>query len=119
MGISVKDGDATPRSIGVVSDSSGDLLVRHQSEYGQSSTKNVAASTVIKATTGRAFQISVVVAGSAPGALHDCATTGAAAAANKVATIPNTVGVYNLNWPMATGIVLVPGTGQTLAISYT
>jgi hypothetical protein len=118
MPISIKDGDAAPRSLGTVTDAAGEMLVRHQSEDGRLATYNVTSSTVIKAAAGRAFRVAVVVAGSAAGAVHDCSTTGAAAAANKVATIPNTVGVYDLNWPCGTGIVLVPGTGQTLSISY-
>lgn len=76
---------------------------------------NITASTVLKASPGRAVRVSVIVAGSAAGSLNDCATTGAAAASNEVAVIPNTVGVYEIDWPCGTGIVIVPGTGQTLA----
>lgn len=120
MGVSLKDGDAAPVSLGVAIDPvTSDILPRHQPEYGQSSTNNVSASTVIKATAGRVFRVSVVTAGSAAGAVHDAATTGAAAAGNKIATIPNAVGIYDLNWPCTSGIVLIPGTGQVLAISYT
>jgi len=120
MGLTIKDGDAVPVQFGIVTDPvTSELLMRHQPEQGQTSTKNVSASTVIKATAGRVFRVSVVTAGSAAGAVHDTTTTGAVAAANKIATIPNTVGIYDLNWPCASGIVLVPGTGQVLAISYT
>ena len=86
---------------------------------GTSSTLDVSAATVIKAAAGRSYRVSVVTAGSAAGTLNDCATTGAAATANQVGTIPATVGTYVFNWPHATGIVLVPGTSQVLAISYT
>jgi len=118
MPISIKDGDATPRSLGTVTDAAGEMLVRHQPEDGRLANYNVTSSTVIKATAGRAFRVAVVVAGSAAGAIHDIATTGGVANANRIAIIPNTVGIYEINWPCATGIVLVPGTGQTLSISY-
>lgn len=86
---------------------------------GVSAAYNVTAATVIKLGVGRSYKVSVIVAGSASGTLNDCATTGDASSANQVGTIPTTVNTYDFNWPHATGIVLVPGTGQTLAISYT
>lgn len=80
---------------------------------------NLAASTAVKGAAGKLAVVNVIVAGSAPGAVHDCATVGAAAAGNKIFNVPNTVGIYVLNWPCATGITYVVGTGQTVAISYT
>ena len=79
---------------------------------------NITAAAVVKASAGKLAYISVVTAGSAPGSANNCATTGAAAAANKIATIPNTVGVTQLNWPCDAGIVITPGTGQVIAVSY-
>jgi len=85
---------------------------------GKSTALNLSASTAIKATAGRVCQVNVITAGSAPGAIHDCATTGTAAAANQVAVIPNTVGLYKIDFPCATGITYVLGTGQVVAVSY-
>jgi len=85
---------------------------------GVSNSYNITAAAVVKATPGRLVKVSVVVAGSAAGTANDCATTGVAAAANEIAAIPNAVGVITLDWPCGTGIVVVPGTGQTLAVSY-
>ena len=59
-----------------------------------------------------------MVAGSAAGTANDCATTGAAAAANQLATIPAAVGIISVDWPCLAGIVVVPGSGQTLAVSF-
>jgi hypothetical protein len=81
-----------------------------------STSLNITAAKVLKAGPGAVLVVTVVVAGSAPGTVNDCATTGAAAAANQVATIPNTVGSYAINVPCVVGIV-VPGSGQTLAVS--
>jgi hypothetical protein len=85
---------------------------------GSSNRYNITSATLVKASAGRVVRVSVIVAGSTAGTVNDCATTGAAAASNQVATIPATVGVLSLDWPCATGLVLVPGTGQTLAVSY-
>lgn len=85
---------------------------------GSTATYNLSASTVVKATGGRLVRVCVVTAGSAAGAMHDCKATGDAAAGNKIATIPNTVGVYEFNWPCATGITYIVGTGQVVSVSY-
>jgi hypothetical protein len=96
-------------------DGVGGLLVAVGGLY---SALDITASTVIKTGAGRVAKVSVLVAGSAAGTVNDCATTGAAAVANQIYTIPNTVGTYTLDWPTTLGIVVVPGTGQTLAVSY-
>jgi len=85
---------------------------------GNANLLNITAAAVVKATPGTIYNVSVTTAGSAPGAVHDVATVGAAAAANLVASIPNTVGNYSLIFPCATGIVVTPGTGQVLSVSY-
>ena len=85
---------------------------------GQKTFFNITAATVVKTTSGRVAKISVIVAGSAAGSVYDAATTGAAAAANEIAVIPATAGIINIDFPVSNGIVVTPGTGQTLAISY-
>jgi len=87
-------------------------------EGGKTVAFNKSASAVIKASAGRLCRVSVVTAGSAAGAVHDCAATADAAAGNKLATIPNTVGVYDIDMPCVTGIVYVVGSGQVVTISY-
>lgn len=87
-------------------------------EEGTKSAVNLTAASLLKVGAGRVFRASVIVAGSAVGTVNDCATTGAAAAANQIGTLPNTVGTYLFNWPVSLGLVVVPGTGQTVALSY-
>jgi len=86
--------------------------------YNVKQALNLSASTVIKASRGFVATVNVLTAGSAPGEVHDCATTGTASAANKVAVIPNTVGTYTLNFPCLTGITYILGTGQVISVSY-
>ena len=79
---------------------------------------NITAATVVKAAPGRVIRVQVLVAGSGTGTVNDCLTTGAAAAANQIATIPGVLGPLEVNAACLTGIVVVPGTGQTLAVFY-
>lgn len=70
------------------------------------------------ALPARLIRVNVIVAGTAPGSVNDAATVAGAAAANQVFVIPNTVGSYLVDFPMLNGIVVNPGTGQTVAVSY-
>ncbi len=85
---------------------------------GASVTLNITSATVVKVGAGRTARVSVNIAGSSSGTLNDCATTGAAAIANQIMAIPNAVGIYYIDWPHSTGIVVVPGTGQNVSINY-
>lgn len=100
-------------------DTSGNLFVGS----GSVGKYNVTAATVIKATPGRLVRISVSTAPTA-GTLsaNDCATTGAAAVANQIVSIAFgsvTAGqqIY-MDWPCATGIVVNPGTGGVVSVSF-
>lgn len=82
-------------------------------------TLNITADTVVKAGSGRIIKFVVLVAGSGDGYINDAGTVAAAAAGNRIAVIPQAVGVYTLEWPVSNGIVVKIGTGQTVAVSYT
>ena len=81
---------------------------------------NITTATAVKATAGRIIQAFVQVAGSGTGTINDIATTGAAAIGNQIAVIPQTVGGIAgvKDWQTQTGIVVVPGTGQTIVVNY-
>lgn len=81
------------------------------------STLNISAATQIKVGTGKVIKVSVNVAG-AVGTINDCATTGAAAAANQIGVIPAVVGVYTFDWPFFTGLVIAPGAAQVVSVSW-
>lgn len=86
---------------------------------GLSSALNVTAAAVVKATPGKLAKIIVVIAPTTSGALtvNDAATTGAAATANQVLSIPFgslTAGqVIDLEWPCGVGIVISAVGGGT------
>lgn len=89
---------------------------------------DITAATVIKATPGCIYRITVQAPGSTSGSLtvNDCATTGAAAAANQILSIPvaDTTVLYAgsiiyVDWPCNTGIVISAVTnGGVFAVSY-
>lgn len=86
---------------------------------GASSALNITVATVVKAAPGRLVRVSVIAAGSAAGTVNDHATTSGVGASNQIGTIPTAVGTTLFDWPCAVGITVVPGTGQTIAVSYT
>jgi hypothetical protein len=101
----------------LLADSKQNLRVHVQAECLQS-LLNITSATVVKTGFGKVGKISVTVAGSVAGTVSDVATTGGVAAANLIGVIPNTVGIYTFNFPALVGIVIVPGTGQTVSVSF-
>ena len=110
----------------VKSDAQNNLGVQNG---GRSSSLNNGVAVAIKATPGRLRKIIIIAPGSASGAFtfNDCATVGAAAAANEIFTLPynaaaNVAGaIFVLDWPCAVGITLsaVPGAGSpVVAVAY-
>lgn len=74
------------------------------------------AATVVKSSAGRIANISVIVAGSATGAVYDSAATGIIT--KPLFVIPTTAGVYVVNLPASFGITIAPGSGQTVSGSF-
>lgn len=111
-------------------DANGNLLVATDNTGIDSSSKlNMTAANVIKAAKGVLKKIIIITPGTTSGALtfNDCATVGAANAANTVFSLPfgasnNVAGaVFILDMPCALGIVLsaVPGAGApVVAVVY-
>ena len=77
---------------------------------------NLTAATALRTSAVKVVRFSVVVAGTA-GGLFDAPATGTGTAGKQIAVVPATVGVYELNWPCSSGLVVVPGTSQTIAVS--
>ena len=93
--------------------------VRLLSEGG-SSALNVTAAVNLFTGVGQVVRVVVVVTAAAASSVIDSTST-TATAANTILTIPasTTQGtVFYLNWPINTGLSIVPGSGVTLAVSY-
>jgi hypothetical protein len=83
---------------------------------GASSLSAISTTTLVKNTGGRVAVVSITTAGSATGSIYD--SNSISSLNNKIYVIPNTVGVVTVNLPTNYGIVVAPGTGQVLTISY-
>ena len=88
-----------------------------QNKAGTTNTREISAQKLIKTSAGWVATVSVITAGSAVGYLYDTNTT-SKLTDNKFYTIPNTVGVYQIQMPYNVGLVAVPGSGQVVAIGY-
>jgi len=77
---------------------------------------DISTATLVFPNAGRVCTVIVTTAGSTTGSIYDSNTT--AVTTGTVFVIPNTVGVTVLNFPVALGILVVPGTGQILSVSY-
>jgi hypothetical protein len=102
-------------------------LYTHTPVTGYSVAFNITAATVIKTGPGLIAKIFIIVAGSGLGSVNDCATTGAVAVGNQIAAvgIAGAAGTkytagdsFILEAPFSLGLCVTPGTGSTLAVSY-
>jgi len=88
-----------------------------------SSVAGITATTVIKSAAGFVWGISVTVSGSTLGGVYDAAAvSGATVLGPQVIIIPGVTGlvpnVPHIGWPCQTGIIVVPGSGQTVNIAF-
>ena len=88
------------------------------SPWGNGTSLGIAASTVVKTAPGVVITVAITTAGTTAGAVYDTATTSGNIAANLVASLPNTVGLYQIGFPCVTGILIVPGSGQVVSVAY-
>ena len=85
---------------------------------GQKNATGLTAQTVVSSNPGRVANVAVIVAGSTTCSIYDASSVVTATASRLLATITNTVGIYVVNMPVTYGIVVTPGTGMTIAVSY-
>lgn len=89
-----------------------------QHYFGTSVTAVITGQTLVLAGSGYVSAISVTVAGAA-GTINDAKTTAGAASANVLCVIPATAGVLRIGIPFVNGLVISPGAGQSVVVSYT
>ena len=76
----------------------------------------ISAATVVKATAGRICEIAILSAGTTIGYVYDSANVGTTT--SPMIPLPNIVGVYKVQWPCASGILVIPGASQTISGTY-
>lgn len=78
----------------------------------------VTTPTVVALGPGRLVGFSVTVAGSGDGTINDAATAAAVTDANVLAAAPMTLGVYQCGMAFKNGLVITPGSGQSLNATF-
>jgi hypothetical protein len=86
---------------------------------GTVTSATVTASTVVFNGSGYLVKYTVVVAGSASGLINNASSTVAPSATNALCATPNTVGIYPVGMVFTNGLTIVPGTGQSINVTYT
>jgi hypothetical protein len=85
---------------------------------GLKNATGITTATLVSAVPGRVARISVTIAGTGSATIYDASSIATATGGRIMAVVTNTVGVYVINMPVTYGIVVVPGSGMTVAISY-
>ena len=86
---------------------------------GTVTSATVTGSTIVFNGTGYLVKYTVVVAGSASGLINNASSTISPAATNALCATPNTVGIYPVGMVFTNGLTVVPGTGQSINVTYT
>jgi hypothetical protein len=87
---------------------------------GATNAAAISVPTVVKASAGRIASVSIIVAGSGTGFIYDGTTL--TATTKPLWVIPEAAKSngepYVVNFPASFGLLVVPGTGQTVSVSY-
>jgi hypothetical protein len=87
---------------------------------GQTNAANISVPTVVKPSPGRIARVSIIVAGSATGFIYDGASL--TARTKPLWIIPEAGATngepYEVNFATSFGLLVVPGTGQTVTVGY-
>jgi hypothetical protein len=85
---------------------------------GSNTSLTVTAQTVAVVGKGYLVSFSVTVAGTTNGSISNAQTAALATAANALCATPNTVGVYPCGQVFTDGLIITPGTGQSVNVTY-
>ena len=85
---------------------------------GTLTSATVTVPTLIFTGAGYLVNFSVVVAGSGTGLIYNFASITSPLAASALCATPATIGVYKVGQAFTSGLVIVPGTGQSINITY-
>lgn len=92
------------------------ISLTYQTVQGVQVLNAVSTATLVSTGQGRLVRVSVITAGTTVGTAYDA--TRALATTDPILTIPNEVGVIEVNSPTNNGIVISPGTGQVVTVIY-
>lgn len=90
-----------------------------RAEHGSATSMCVKTATVIAIGPGRIVSVSVVEKGSAGGFIYNESTVETPSDDARLYAIPTETGAYLANFPFTDGLLVVPGTGQAVTVTYT
>ena len=85
---------------------------------GQVTCHTVTSTTLVVTGAGHIVNFSVVVPGTTNGFIYDANSTSAIATSNCLSATPTTLGIFQCSQKFDDGIVIVPGTGQSINVTY-
>jgi hypothetical protein len=85
---------------------------------GNVTSTTITSSTLVATGSGRLVNFVVLVAGTGNGAIYNTTNSASPPAANELVVIPQTIGVYPVGAAFTNGLLVVPGTGQTVTVTY-
>lgn len=101
------------KNIAVAINNAAQIYLRVQ---GAQRSVTMTTTTLVASGQGRVASVSIIVAGSSDAMIYDSNLT--TSLTNALAVVDNVLGVTVINMPYNTGLVVVPGTGMTLVVSY-
>lgn len=84
---------------------------------GQYTSQVYTAQAVVTTGSGRLVSFSVLVAGAA-GTINNSSTTSGAGSTNAICATPATVGIFTAGLEFTHGLVVSPGAGQSVCVTY-
>ena len=111
------DDVVTVQKNGVIAINNLGLTLKSYNE-GQYTSQTVSTSTVIYAGAGRLVSVIVVTAGSKSGYIYNATSTTSPTIANAILPIPTAIGVYQVGAKFDAGLVIAPGEGQFVNVTY-
>jgi hypothetical protein len=85
---------------------------------GTQTSATITTTTLIYANPGYLVNFVVTVAGSTAGTIYNSSTAAGIAANNALCVVPNSVGITKVGQVFSLGLVVVPGSGQSINVTY-
>lgn len=85
---------------------------------GNITSQTVSSDTLVISGPGRLVSFVVVDPGTADGAIHNSPSVAAVDISNQLCVVPQTAGIYPAGLNFKNGLVIIPGTGQYINVTY-
>jgi len=87
-------------------------------DQGSVTSTTVSADTLVVTGRGYIASFSITVAGSSSGTINNAQTVALSSASNALCATPTTIGVYKAGLVFTNGLVIKPGAGQSINVTY-